>query len=172
MLDSIEGLIGSAIGDSLVGDNGDNTLFGGGGADILSGRGGIDSLDGGSGNDRIIGGQGGDLLTGNTGNDTFVYNTKNEAGDTIFDFNNATGDNDVFEFSGTTLGGLAAGNLAVNQFQKSTSDTALTTDVRFFYETDTSTLWFDQDGLGGVAAIAVAFLQPGADVIRGDILIV
>ena len=46
VLDGIEGLIGSAIGDSLVGDNGDNTLSGGGGADILSGRGGIDSLDG------------------------------------------------------------------------------------------------------------------------------
>lgn len=172
VLDGIEGLVGSAIGDSLVGDNGDNTLLGGGGADILAGRGGIDTLDGGSGNDRIIGGQGADLLTGNTGKDTFAYNTKNEAGDTIFDFNNVLGDNDSFEFAGATFGGLAAGNLAVNQFQKSTSDTALTTDVRFFYETDTNTLWFDQDGLGGVAAIAVAFLQPGADVIRGDILIV
>ena len=117
-------------------------------------------------NGMLMGGGGADVLNGRLGDDTI------EGGDTILDFNNVNGDNDWFEFYGLTFGGMAAGILAVNQFQKSTSDVALTANVRFFFETDTATSWYDQDGSGALAAHAMAVLNPGIDVIRNDILIV
>src|SRR5262249_47255865 len=49
---SIEGLIGSAFDDALIGNSGNNILQGGAGNDELSGNGGTDTLEGGEGNDR------------------------------------------------------------------------------------------------------------------------
>jgi Ca2+-binding RTX toxin-like protein len=48
---SLEGLIGSAYGDRLSGNEGHNLLIGHGGDDVLSGGGGNDTLDGGDGFD-------------------------------------------------------------------------------------------------------------------------
>jgi Ca2+-binding RTX toxin-like protein len=54
-LTSIEGLVGSSFGDTLIGDAGVNTLYGSGGDDLL------------------IGGTGGDMLAGDAGFDTVSY---------------------------------------------------------------------------------------------------
>ena len=51
----VEGLVGSAYGDYLVGDKADNAMFGG------------------EGNDMLRGGRGSDTLTGGEGNDTFLF---------------------------------------------------------------------------------------------------
>jgi serralysin len=64
--DSIEGLVGSAFGDSLRGDDLGNRIFGAGGNDGLYGRGG---------DDMLVGGPGADLLTGGAGFDTASYFT-------------------------------------------------------------------------------------------------
>ena len=48
---NIEGVIGSALSDTLYGDGNDNVLNGGAGNDILRGRGGADTLIGGAGVD-------------------------------------------------------------------------------------------------------------------------
>lgn len=65
---AIEGLIGSAAGDSLLGSGladwlggaaGDDWLLGREGADTLEGGAGDDTLEGGAGADRLIGGDGG-----------------------------------------------------------------------------------------------------------------
>lgn len=69
----IEGLIGSAFGDSLRGDGGDNYLFGLDGNDSLYGRDGIDTLVGGNGDDYLTGGTGGDYLLGGSGYDHVLY---------------------------------------------------------------------------------------------------
>ncbi len=71
---SIEGLIGSAHNDTLIGNGSANTLRGGRGNDTLSGLGGADILDGGAGNDSLRGGAGNDtfLFTGGIGHDTIV----------------------------------------------------------------------------------------------------
>jgi Ca2+-binding RTX toxin-like protein len=71
---SIENLIGSALNDTLTGNDSAN------------------SLTGGSGNDSLNGGAGNDTLIGGVGNDTFIFNTVAQSGitatasDVITDF--------------------------------------------------------------------------------------
>ncbi|MEO8242241.1 MAG: Hint domain-containing protein [bacterium] len=75
----IDGVIGSAYGDSLTGfdqqgtDAGDiytNQFFGGGGNDTISAMGGADLVYGGADQDLVYGGTGNDTLHGDAGNDT------------------------------------------------------------------------------------------------------
>ena len=94
----IEGLAGSAFGDTLVGSNS---------VDILSGAGGNDSLKAYGGDDTLTGGSGGDTLNGGTGIDVADYsnagsgllavlynpagNTGDAAGDSYFDIEGLAG---------------------------------------------------------------------------------
>ncbi len=73
LLQSIEGLIGSAHSDWLFGNSGDNQLTGGGGEDQMFGRDGADILIGGDGNDNLFGGLGNDVLSGGNGTDWANY---------------------------------------------------------------------------------------------------
>jgi Ca2+-binding RTX toxin-like protein len=66
---SIEGLEGSAFGDTLTGGNGDDSLAGLAGIDLLDGGNGNDLIDGGDGNDNLFGGNQNDRLFGGEGND-------------------------------------------------------------------------------------------------------
>lgn len=70
---SIEGLIGSRHGDTLMGDGGADRIWGGAGADVLIGRGGSDLLSAGPGDDGIHGGGGDDTLLGGSGADQFFF---------------------------------------------------------------------------------------------------
>lgn len=67
---SIENLIGSAFGDTLVGDGEVNILTGGAGDDTLNGGAGNDRLFGGADDDTLLGSSGNDFLSGEAGNDT------------------------------------------------------------------------------------------------------
>lgn len=167
-LTSIESLTGSNI------DGPGDTLKGNAAANTLSGLAGADTLIGGGGNDVLIGGRGADTLTGGGGNDKFAYLSQQDGGDVISDFSsNASGNNDAFQFKGSAFGGLTPGvALSASQFQSSTSDVAVTADIRFFYETDTHILRFDADGSGGGAAIVIATLQATAAVALADIIII
>ena len=77
-LTGVDGIIGSAFDDVLVGFNqqgtsGDvytNIFYGGGGNDFIDGLGGNDTLFGGGDNDTVFGGAGDDSLSGDAGNDT------------------------------------------------------------------------------------------------------
>ena len=62
---NIQGLFGSAFGDTLRGDGGNN---------ILVGLAGNDQLFGGSGDDILNGGAGGDAFDGGSGYDAVLYN--------------------------------------------------------------------------------------------------
>jgi serralysin len=70
---SIEGLIGSAFGDTLRGDFADNTLYGGDGNDRLDGGIGRNTLWGGRGNDTLVSGSGPDEMNGGSGIDVASY---------------------------------------------------------------------------------------------------
>ena len=70
---NIEGLIGSAYADTLIGNDDRNELRGNNGADTLSGLGGNDTIKGGAGIDSITGGAGRDVLFGEAGADIFMY---------------------------------------------------------------------------------------------------
>ena len=69
-LASIQQLLGTSFGDTLVGDGGSNDLDGAGGADQVLGAGGADTLRGSAGNDVLTGGAGIDLLLGGADADT------------------------------------------------------------------------------------------------------
>ena len=96
VINSVDGIIGSAFNDTLVGFNqfglsgdvftnvfyggagndwmdglaGNDSLFGGNDADTVSGGAGDDTVSGDAGNDSVLGGDGNDLVLGGEGNDT------------------------------------------------------------------------------------------------------
>ena len=169
----IENATGGSGKDELRGNVAANILLGNGSVDKLFGLVGNDRLGGGNGGDRLVGGLGGDLLIGGNGNDAFVFNAPGEGNDAISDFStNGAGNNDRFEFSGASFGGLAAGALAGALFQSSNAAVAGASAIRFLFEIDTRTLRYDADGQGGSAAIIIATLQAGAQLVLNDFLIV
>ncbi len=74
-LREIEGILGSAFDDTLIGATGGEFLIGGAGRDVLRGEAGADTLEGGNGNDTLIGGAGADALRGGAGVDWASYQT-------------------------------------------------------------------------------------------------
>jgi Ca2+-binding RTX toxin-like protein len=119
---SIEGVIGSAFADQLVGGDGRNVLRGEGGSDALFDFGADDDLlVGGGGNDLLFGGLGADELRGGAGIDTASYARSMEAvlvdlaagrgvggeaeGDRLFGIENLVG---------TRFGDQLAGNSGAN----------------------------------------------------------
>ena len=160
---SIEGLTGTGFSDILRGDGNANRLSGGGGNDILQG---------GAGTDVLVGGSGQDLLQGGAGNDRFDYLALTDRGDTIRDFGNAAGNNDLLRFEGSVFGGLANGALAAKFFAANAAGVATTLDQHFVYETDTGILRYDVNGsaTGGVTVIATFTGAPSLS--AGDFFII
>ncbi len=74
-LSGIEGVLGSAMADTITGNNANNNLSGNGGNDTIFGSGGDDGLSGGAGNDMLDGGDGNDWLRGDSGNDLLIGGT-------------------------------------------------------------------------------------------------
>jgi Ca2+-binding RTX toxin-like protein len=133
---SIENATGGSGNDSITGSGGANTLNGGAGADNISGGGGADVL---------IGGLGDDVMNGNAGNDAFVF----DAGfghDTIVQFGDTGGNQDVLDFSTTVFANFAAVQAASHQ---------VGTDVHI-----------DVDAAHGVVLLNVALANLGADDFR------
>jgi Ca2+-binding RTX toxin-like protein len=92
----IEGVIGSAFDDTLVGDENANTLIGGQGDDTLEGWEGDDILEGGEGEDRLEGG---------LGDDTASY-ANAVAGSIVFTVDLSNPLNNTGEASGDTFIGI------------------------------------------------------------------
>lgn len=78
ILSGIENVVGSALADTITGDNADNRLFGLGGADTIRGGGGNDVIAGDDSNDTLYGDAGEDNLTGGDGNDTLYGGTEKD----------------------------------------------------------------------------------------------
>lgn len=79
VLNGVDGLLGSAYGDTFYGFDGfstnpadsyTNIFFGNAGNDYLDGRGGDDFLYGGADNDTVLGGGGADVIDGGAGADS------------------------------------------------------------------------------------------------------
>ncbi len=82
-LNSIEKIVGTSFGDTLIGDGGYNHLEGGSGDDTLIGNGGHDELLGGAGNDTIDGGDDNDFINPGSGNDTIIGGNGGDNYDTL-----------------------------------------------------------------------------------------
>ncbi|KGM31817.1 calcium-binding protein [Inquilinus limosus] len=118
-LDRIEGIIGSAFDDVIVGKDwgpyltdGGDILRGGDGNDALfANRGWSNRLEGDAGDDTLTGGAGGCSFVGGSGADRFVMDAAYETdpgslsnGSTILDFSAAQGDKiDIGALTGTIL---------------------------------------------------------------------
>ncbi len=162
---NFENIIGSRHGDDvLTGDLVANVLEGRGGKDVLSGQAGADTLKGGAGADKLAGG---------LGDDSFMFSAASEGGDTISDFHNGAGDDDVIVISALGFGGaLVAGALSGARFQTRSDNLAQDADDRFIFNTGDRTLWFDVNGdaVGGLTLLAK--VQAGAVVTAMDVLLV
>ncbi|HWE17356.1 MAG TPA: hypothetical protein VG758_09260, partial [Hyphomicrobiaceae bacterium] len=75
--------------------------------DVISGKGGSDTIRAGAGDDRVAGDAGNDFLTGGPGDDTFVF-APHSGLDTIVDFGDSPGDEDVIEVQGGLFSDIGA----------------------------------------------------------------
>lgn len=175
----LAGLVGN---DTLNGAGGADTLIGGDGNDVLNGQTGADLLEGGAGNDLISAGGGGDTLVGGAGADrltgslsfadTFRWADAAEgSGDRVIGFEHLL---DRLEFALAGFGGLALGTLGAAHFTSNTTGRANATSgtAQFIYEPDTGRLWFDADGSGGAAAMAMAQFAARPVITAADIVMI
>jgi VCBS repeat-containing protein len=139
-----------------------DTVISGDASDTLNGGLANDILLAGNGNDLLVGGQGRDVLRGDGGADRFRYDSAGDGGttsgeaDRILDFNGADGDTIEILLSGAGFAGAglpAAGSDATSIFGAGQK-----------FNFDAGTLWYDGDGAGGAAAVALAVLENGGTV--------
>ena len=156
-----------ALAVNGTGNNLANTLLGNGNVNILSGGDGIDTINAGAGNDDLFGGTGNDDLTGGTGADRFRFDTALSAAtnvDDILDF--AVVDDTIFLDRDVFTGIAANGTLAAGAFRAGTA--AGDADDRIVYDAATGNIFYDSDGLGGVAQILFATVNPGTALTNAD----
>ncbi|NJL68123.1 MAG: calcium-binding protein [Oscillatoriales cyanobacterium RU_3_3] len=150
-------MLGNAASNTIFAQDGDDTVNGRGGEDFINGGTGNDTLYGDTENDTLVGATGNDLLSGGTGKDAFKFWNSNEGIDTIRDFGVA--DDLILVDNLGFSGGLTVGTLKANQFHIGTS--AQDSSDRFIYNQSTGSLYFDKDGIGGVAQTEFAKLSAG-----------
>jgi Ca2+-binding RTX toxin-like protein len=129
---------------------------------------GNDALFGDSGNVVLIGGLGGDTLAGGTGADQFVFNSPQDGIDTITDFS-VVNDIMIVSAAGFADDLIADALLMPEQFVIGTA--AVDSNDRFIYNRANGTLFFDVDGVGGIAEIQIAKLSSGLDLTNNNIFV-
>jgi Ca2+-binding RTX toxin-like protein len=164
--DSIENVQGSDYGDNLVaGLNG--RAYGGWGDDFIKD---------GTGNEVLRGERGDDHLQDNFFADdgqTDYFVLENGLGlDTIDGFTQS-GNRDVFWLQESQFGDLQVdGNGVLNggasQVLNSANPNATTAAAQFIYETDSKILWYDFDGTGSGAAVAIAKINGVVGLTKAD----
>jgi Ca2+-binding RTX toxin-like protein len=135
-------------------------ILGNDSANTLNGTSGNDTIFGFDGNDTLTGGSGNDTLSGGAGSDHFRFNAKTDGTDNIVNFASGT---DVLDFSRVAFGNhLAANNANFGTLDSShfiASNSGPTTSAqKFWYDTNSHTLYYDADGSGAGAPIAMALL--------------
>jgi hypothetical protein len=149
-----------------------NTLIGNSAANRLEGLAGRDTLNGGNGDDVVSGGRDGDLLIGGAGADSFRFAGcyASEAGfDTVRDFVHGT---DKVQIEHYYYGGIESqgGPIAAIEFTKGTA--ATTANQNLIYNQDTGVLYYDADGTGAQAKIAIALFEGKPVLDASDIVMI
>jgi serralysin len=154
-----------------MGFPGANSITGNSAANTPRGYGGGDSIKGGTGDDRIFGGTGNDSLRGEGGTDRFYFDTRLNAATNVDHLVNFTPaddwiilDLDVFEGIGR-LGVLHASAFRLGTSAQDPSD-------RILYDPATGKIRYDEDGVGGVAAILFATVPDGTPVTYADFFVI
>ena len=163
--DSIEIVRGSSANDVLRGDGIGNILEGSEGRDFLSGRGGDDDLRGGAGDDVLTGGAGADILRGGAGSDAFRFLSADGSVDEISNFGV---ESDVIQLDASGFSSLNEGTVSTDSFTTG----AAAQDANDYLIYDGTTLFYDSDGNGAGAAVAIATIGNNAALDADDFLII
>jgi Ca2+-binding RTX toxin-like protein len=127
---------GGAGDDSLKGGQAATKMFGDDGNDALLGGTGNEFLYGGNGNDKLTGGAGNDYLSGGADNDTFVFGP-GFGKDTIADFQNTNGTQDIIQFDHTVFADFSA---VQSHMAQSGTSVVITLDANNTVEIQNTTL--------------------------------
>lgn len=149
---------GNSGANTLSGGLGKDLLVGADGNDLLFGGDGLDTLQGGNGADLLTGGAGADDLTGGPGADIFAFDTLGTSADQdkIRDF---TPGEDILQLARSVFTAFATmplGALPASAFVNGAQ--ATTADQHIIYQQSTGNLYYDPDGVGGVAQTQIALL--------------
>ena len=148
--DGADTLLGEAGLDVLEGGRGQDLLQGGDDGDTLHGGEGDDRLEGGAGNDLLEGQAGADTLSGGAGADLFRFSAAGFGADLILDF--VTGE-DRLQITSSGFAFITEGSFVLLA-QEGTAPVGF--GPQFILDTLTDRLSFDEDGQGGIQALAVA----------------
>ncbi|RDI62289.1 M10 family metallopeptidase C-terminal domain-containing protein [Microvirga subterranea] len=143
---------------------------------VLRGTSGANTLTGQAGHDTLYGGAGKDVLTGGSGQDVFVFDTrpnKRTNLDTITDFN-AT--DDTIWLDNKYLKKLGSGSASKPAKLKAAffkvADKAKDGNDYLVYNKKTGVLYYDEDGSGAKAAVAIAKLANKASLTKNDFFVI
>ncbi|MBA1158718.1 M10 family metallopeptidase C-terminal domain-containing protein [Microvirga mediterraneensis] len=159
--------VGDVARENVMGNDFAHYLVGGADIDIFNGLGGNDTLSGGSGKDT---------LTGGAGKDAFVFNTKPNKKtnlDTIKDFR--AKDDDIWlddaVFKGIGKAGTMAAPKKIDAKAFYSGSKAHDSNDRIIWNKDKGVLYYDPDGVGSKAQIAIAKL-PKKALSAGDFFVI
>jgi Ca2+-binding RTX toxin-like protein len=159
--------VGAAGNDTIIGTSRAEFLQGNAGNDTLMGQGGRDTLLGNTGEDTLVAGSGTDWLTGGAGDDHFILPSNVHT--IVTDFKVlATEDHLSIQMEG--FSDLTAGLLANDKFTLGVG--ALDHHDRFIYNPLAGDLFYDADGLGGVAQFRIARFTNRPTLASSDLRIV
>lgn len=152
-------IMGTSAKNNLQGTVGDDEIFGLAGKDVIRG---------GAGDDMIIGGVGADKLWGDAGRDVFVFDQTLVSSnvDDLKDFVHAedTIALDHAIFTSLTIGALSSDAFVVGK-------NAATADQHIIYNDAAGKLYYDVDGVGGVAKVMIAILDEQLPLTHNDFMV-
>jgi len=133
---------------------------------VLTGLDGNDTIRGFDGNDTIVGGHGNDYFEGGNGADSFVFGAAGAANgvDKIGDFVHGT---DLLLFTGADYGFTSGHVLTATEF--TAGSTAVGSSAQFIWNAAAHTLYWDDDGTGSDAAVAIVTFLGSPTVDHNDI---
>ncbi|WP_170151408.1 cadherin domain-containing protein [Microvirga subterranea] len=143
---------------------------------VLRGTSGANVLTGQAGHDTLYGGAGKDVLTGGAGQDVFVFDTRPNSRtnvDTITDFSAA---DDSIYLDNKYLKKLGSGSASKPAKLKAAffkvADKAKDANDYLVYNKKTGVLYYDEDGSGAKAAVAIAKLANKASLTKNDFFVI
>ncbi len=154
----IENIIAGDSDDTLTGNTRANYLYGELGNDRIDASSGNDFIFGGLGNDSLNGGLGVDELTGGDGSDAFIFNSKLSASnaDSILDFQDGL---DILQLEDAIFKKLRGDRDLSDNITVGTR--ALDNNDYLVYNDATNVLYYDADGSGRGAQVAIAVVTIG-----------